>query len=84
MARVKPFRRLEIDAGICTKISRIIEEERYRGSFTSRVESILDDFAEGYLKDVRDIQPETTKSEKIAIAAAAERLRKHNEQRKAS
>jgi len=54
MTKIRPFRRLEIDAQICAKISQIIEENRYRGSFTSFVESILDLFADGLLKDVRE------------------------------
>lgn len=83
MARARPFRRLEIDAQICEKITRIMEDERYRGSFTSRVETILDLYGDGLLVDVRE-KPARSKSGKIATGAGAERLDKPDEQRKAS
>jgi len=82
MARVKPFRRLQIDAEICSKISQIIEERRYRGSFTSFVESVLELYADGLLME--KAMTETKKSGKIATAAGAENLGKPNVLRKAS
>lgn len=81
MARVDPYRRIEIDATICAKIAKIIEERRYRGSFTSFVESILDLYGDGLLMDVRE---KPAVGGKIATAAGAEQLRKHHAQRKAS
>jgi hypothetical protein len=49
MARVDPFRRIEIDLEICKKVERIMDTKRYRGSFTSYVESILEQYADGLL-----------------------------------
>ena len=51
MARIRPFRRLEIDSEICKKVSKIMAEKRYRGSFTSFVESVLDQYTDGLLVD---------------------------------
>jgi hypothetical protein len=60
-----------------------MEVERYRGSFTSRVESILDLFGDGLLVDIRE-KSTGRLGRKIATSAGAERIGKHTEQRKAS
>lgn len=49
MARATPGSRIEIDPEICAKIQKIMNSERYHGSFTSYVESVLDRFADGML-----------------------------------
>lgn len=54
MARSRPFRRFEIDAEICAKIATIMEVKRYRGSFTSFVESVLDRYADGLLVEAAE------------------------------
>lgn len=54
--RSRPYRRIEIDEEICAKIEQLKARKRYRGSFTSLVESILDDYVDGVLGDSRGDQ----------------------------
>ena len=76
MARVKPFRRLEIDAQICAKITKIMEQERYRGSFTSKVETVLDLYGDGLLKDIREtvVEPARVEAEHLHAVRGGRRV----------
>lgn len=76
MASTKPFRRFELHRDITDKLVRIRAAKRYRGSMTSFIETVLDDYAEWFLKKMPG-------KKEVVTAAGAEwgGKAKENEQR---
>jgi hypothetical protein len=58
MARTKPYRAVQIDKGICDKLEQMMAQARYRGSFASFVESLLERIADGLLVERKDVESE--------------------------
>ena len=80
MARSKPFRSPQIDMEICQKLDRIIEKQRYRGSFASFCETVLDKFADGLLIEVEEKAADTEVHEVHPLSGR--RITRAHDQRK--
>ncbi len=73
--RSRPFSVWSVDKSITERLDKIRVQEHYRGSMTSFIESILEKYVEGILRDVREVR------EVYATKVSQDKVR--NEQRKA-
>lgn len=68
MVRVRPFRRIQVDEEICKKLDLIKQELRYRGSFTSFLEGILDQYADGLFRGAETKDIHTTRVRRVTAS----------------
>lgn len=89
MARSKPFRAVQIEMSICERLALRMQDARYRGSFASYVESVLEQVVDGLLVERKAVESEIREQIYAELAADGliippESRPQHERHRKAS